>query len=151
MRTASAALYAPMSGSDWSHDVRIAGRPEPGAGDDVSSAWTRVMPSFFETIGDRIVMGRPIVDADNATARRVAVINEAFAKKFFRDENPIGRHFGPAAGRNASLYEIDPFGVVVPRTEDDVVTIVRYAAEQGLSIHARVASMRRRTTRSSPR
>ena len=48
----------------------------------------------------------PIVDADNATARRVAVINEAFAKRFFRQENPIGRHFGPATGKNASLYEI---------------------------------------------
>ena len=106
VRTASAALYAPMSGSDWSHDVRIAGQPEPGAGDDVSSAWTRVMPSFFETIGDRIVMGRPIVDADNATARRVAVINEAFARKFFPNENPIGKHFGPAAVKNAGLYEI---------------------------------------------
>jgi predicted permease len=106
VRTASAALYAPMSGSYWSHDVRIAGQPEPGAGDDVSSAWTRVMPSFFETIGDRIVMGRPIVDADNATARRVAVINEAFVRKFFANENPIGKHFGPTAGKNAGLYEI---------------------------------------------
>jgi predicted permease len=106
VRTASAALYAPMSGSYWSHDVRMAGQPEPGPRDDVSSAWTRVMPSFFETIGDRIVMGRPIVDADNATARRVAVINEAFARKFFPNENPIGKHFGPAAGKNAGLYEI---------------------------------------------
>ena len=106
VRTASAALYAPMSGSDWSHDVRIAGRPEPGAGDDVSSAWTRVMPGFFETIGDRIVRGRPIVDADASTTRRVAVINEAFARKFFPNENPIGEHFGPAAGKNAGLYEI---------------------------------------------
>ena len=106
VRTASAALYAPMSGSYWSHDVRMAGQPEPGPRDDVSSAWTRVMPSFFETIGDRIVMGRPIVDADNATARRVAVVNEAFARKFFPNENPIGKHFGPAAGKNAGLYEI---------------------------------------------
>jgi putative ABC transport system permease protein len=106
VRTASAALYGPMSGAHWSHDVRVAGRTEPGAGDDVSSAWTRVMPGFFETIGDRIVMGRPIVDADNAAARRIAVINEAFARKFFPHENPIGLHFGPARGRNAALYEI---------------------------------------------
>ncbi|HZP49311.1 MAG TPA: ABC transporter permease [Vicinamibacterales bacterium] len=106
VRAASAALYAPMSGSYWSHDVRMAGQPEPGAEDDVSSAWTRVMPEFFETIGDRIVRGRPIVDADNATAPRVAVINEAFARRFFPNDNPIGRHFGPAAGKNAGLYEI---------------------------------------------
>jgi len=106
VRSASAALYGPMSGAYWSHDVRVVGRNEPGAGDDVSSAWTRVMPGFFETIGDRIVMGRPIVDADNASATHIAVINEAFARKFFPHESPIGLHFGPARGRNAALYEI---------------------------------------------
>ena len=40
---------------------------------------------------------------------------------------------------DASLYEIDPLGVVVPRTEDDVVTAVRYAAENGIPIHPRGA------------
>ncbi len=106
VRTASAALYAPMSASYWAHDVRITGRAEPGARDDVSSAWTRVMPGFFETVGDRMVMGRPITDADNADAPRVAVINEAFARKFLPNENPIGQHFGPAPRKNAGMYEI---------------------------------------------
>jgi hypothetical protein len=64
------------------------------------------MPDFFDTIGDRIVRGRPIVDADNATARRVAVINEAFAKRFLPNGNPIGQHFGPTAAKNAGVYEI---------------------------------------------
>jgi len=40
---------------------------------------------------------------------------------------------------DASLYEIDPLGVVVPRTEDDVATVVRYAAEHQIPIHARGA------------
>src|SRR5580704_7577738 len=106
VRMAGAALYAPMGGLYWAHDVRMAGRPEPGAGEDVSVAWTRVMPGFFETVGDRIVMGRPITDADNANARLVAVVNQAFASKFFRNENPIGRHFGPAPRQNAGVYEI---------------------------------------------
>jgi putative ABC transport system permease protein len=106
VRMASAALYAPLGGLHWAHDVRIAGRPEPGARDDVSVAWTRVMPGFFDTVGDRIVMGRPITDADNANARLVAVVNEAFTRKFFRNENPIGRHFGPAPRKNAGAYEI---------------------------------------------
>jgi predicted permease len=106
VRMASGVLYAPMSGLYWAHDVRIAGRPEPGAGDNVISTWTRVMPGFFDAIGDRIVLGRPITEADDAASRPVAVINETFARKFFPRENPIGRHFGPAAGRNAGMYEI---------------------------------------------
>ncbi len=40
---------------------------------------------------------------------------------------------------DASIYEIDPLGVVVPRTEDDVVTALRYAAENGVPVHPRGA------------
>jgi FAD/FMN-containing dehydrogenase/Fe-S oxidoreductase len=40
---------------------------------------------------------------------------------------------------DASLYEIDPLGVVAPRTEDDVINLVRYAAENGIPLHVRGA------------
>src|SRR3954471_269884 len=139
VRAASAALYAPMSGSYWSHDVRMAGEPEPGAAGDVSSAWTRVMPGFFETIGDRIVMGRPIVDADTASARRVAVINQAFARTFFPNENPIGKHFGPAAG-NTGLYEIVGVAADVryfPSTRDAVPAMYFVPEAQGATFQDR--------------
>jgi predicted permease len=82
-------IAAPQNGWVWPHDIRVEGKPEPGAQDDVSSGWTRVTPGFFEALGDRILLGRPITDEDNGT-RPVAVINEAFAKKFFVSENPIG-------------------------------------------------------------
>src|SRR5215469_11458392 len=76
------AVAAPLTSWVWSHDVRVEGKPEPGPQDDVSSGWTRVTPGFFETLGERLVTGRPITDDDNASTRPVAVINEAFAKKF---------------------------------------------------------------------
>jgi len=106
VRMVSPALYAPMTGSYWDHDIRVEGKPEPGPKDNVSSAWTRVTPGFFETLGDRIVMGRTIIDDDNTNTRPVAVINEAFAKRFFGKENPIGQHFGPVPRKNAGMYEI---------------------------------------------
>ena len=40
---------------------------------------------------------------------------------------------------DASLYEIDPLGVIVPRSEDEVVTVARYAAENQIPLHARGA------------
>ncbi len=45
----------------------------------------------------------------------------------------------PRTRHDASLYEIDPLGVVVPRSEDDVVTVVRYASENGIPVHPRGA------------
>lgn len=41
--------------------------------------------------------------------------------------------------RDGSLFEVDPLGVVAPRSHDDVVAVVRYAASEGIPIHARGA------------
>ena len=49
------------------------------------------------------------------------------------------RSSAPPYALDASLYEIDPLGVVVPRTEDDLVAAVRYAAENAIPLHARGA------------
>jgi hypothetical protein len=65
-----------------------------------------VTPGFFETFGDKILMGRAITDEDNASTRPVAVVNEAFAKRFFTNDMPIGQHFGPVPEKNAGMYEI---------------------------------------------
>jgi putative ABC transport system permease protein len=102
VRMVGAVLEAPQSGWVWPHNIRIEGKREDGG----SSGWTRVTPGFFKTLGDRIMMGRPISDEDNANTRPVAVVNQAFAKRFFRNENPIGQHFGPAPQKNAGMYEI---------------------------------------------
>jgi len=106
VRGVSSATYAPMSGNQWGHDIRVQGKPEPGPKDDVSADWTRITPGFFDTIGARMPAGRPINEDDNANARRVAVINQAFAKKFFGNQNPIGQHFGPGPIQNSGTYEI---------------------------------------------
>ena len=110
VRGVGSVLAAPQQSWVWPHDVRVEGKPGPSEQDDVSSGWTRVTPGFFEALGDRIVMGRPITDEDNASTRPVAMINEAFARRFFGRENPIGQHFGPAPGNNSGMYEI--IGVV---------------------------------------
>jgi predicted permease len=106
VRSVSSALYAPMSGDSWNTGVRVEGKPEPPAKEDSSASWTRVTPGFFDTIGNRMVMGRPITEEDSATTRNVAVINEAFAKRFFKGENPIGRHFGPDQTKYSGMFEV---------------------------------------------
>jgi len=101
VRMVGSILEAPPS---WlvTHNIRIEGKPE----DQGSAGSTRVTPGFFETFGNAMVMGRAILDADNAGRGPVAVVNEAFAKRFFANENPIGQHFGPVPEKNAGMYEI---------------------------------------------
>ena len=65
-------LEAPLNGWVWPHDIRIEGETE----EEASSGWTRVTPGFFETLGAKIVIGRPISGEDNAETRPVAVVNE---------------------------------------------------------------------------
>ena len=86
-------LYSPPGGG-WGSGVWIDGHPVPGPREDNSSSWDRVTPGYFDVIGTPIVRGRGISEEDTATSRHVAVVNEAFARKFFRNEDPIGKHFG---------------------------------------------------------
>jgi predicted permease len=66
----------------------------------------RVTPGFFETLGNPILMGRPITGDDTAATQPIAVINQAFAKKFFKNEDPIGRHFGYRKSQYAGTYTV---------------------------------------------
>ena len=106
VRMVAPALYAPMTGDSWNDGIRVAGRPEPGAKEDTSASWARVVPGFFETLGGTMALGRPITEDDTATTRKVAVINEAFAKRFFKGQNPVGQHFGIDKIKYAETFEI---------------------------------------------
>ncbi|HEY1678375.1 MAG TPA: FtsX-like permease family protein, partial [Candidatus Sulfotelmatobacter sp.] len=77
----------------------------PGPMDDNSALWTRVTDEYFDVIGQPIIRGRGISPADTASSRRVAVVNETFVRKFFKNEDPIGRHFGKEPGKGGE-YEI---------------------------------------------
>ncbi len=85
--------------ADWnnSDSFTLPGSPvAPG-----QRPWTSevlIGPSFFETMGIPILLGRPIGPQDTAGAPRSVVVNEVFAKKFFPGRSPVGRHlsFGEA-------------------------------------------------------
>jgi predicted permease len=91
-------LYSPLSGGGWGSGVYVDGNPPPGPADDYFAAWDRVTAGYFEVIGTPMVKGRGISEQDTATSRKVAVINEAFARKFLKNEDPLGKHFGREVG-----------------------------------------------------
>ncbi|MGH9772751.1 MAG: ADOP family duplicated permease, partial [Candidatus Acidiferrales bacterium] len=97
--------YTPLSGGDWTTDIWFEGHPPPGPSDENSASLERVTPGYFDAIGTPILQGRGISEQDTSASPHVAVINEAFARKFFKHENPIGKHFG-RIGLRSGQYEI---------------------------------------------
>jgi predicted permease len=103
----SFSLYSPMEGDNWSETVYLEGQaPPPPDTDQNDASWVRVSDGYFETVGTRVLQGRPITDQDTATSQRVAVVNQSFAKKFFKDESAIGKHFGDLGAKYAGNFEI---------------------------------------------
>ena len=105
--SAALCLYSPPGGG-WGSGVWVDGRPAPGPREDNSSSWDRVTAGYFDVIGTPILKGRDISEYDTAASRHVAVINEAFARKYFGNEDPIGKHFGQKA---EDLREFEVVGV----------------------------------------
>jgi predicted permease len=97
-------LYSPPGGG-WGAGVWVDGHPPPGPRDDNSSSWDRVTADYFEVVGTPVVKGRGISKQDTASSRKVAVVSQTFARKFFGNEDPIGKHFGRTAGASRE-YEI---------------------------------------------
>ena len=97
----SLSVYTAQQGNNWGEDVFISGRSE-----QMDSSWVRVSAHYFETIGTPIVRGRGFLESDTATSQHVAVVNEAFARKFFPKTDAIGQHFGKDEASHAGDYEI---------------------------------------------
>jgi len=99
-------MYSPMSDNNWGAGVWVDGHPAPGPNDDVFASWDRVTAGYFDAIGNPILRGRGISEQDTATSPHVAVINEAFARKFFKNEDPMGKYFAQLGMGVSRQYEI---------------------------------------------
>jgi predicted permease len=101
----SYSLSSPMDGNNWSSGITIAGRPTDTARPD-SSSWNRIGPNYFATVGTRLVRGRAFDERDVPGAPRVAVVNEAFVRRFLESSDPIGRTVGIGGVDHSGDFEI---------------------------------------------
>jgi len=99
-------IYSPLAGNNWGGGVWVDGHPAPGPHDDNFVSWDRITAEYLEVTGNPILRGRGISEQDTSTSRHVAVVNEAFARKFFKNEDPIGKHFGQLGIGSERDYEI---------------------------------------------
>jgi len=106
VRGADLALYNPLT-NNWGELIVVAGHPVPTMSEQAGASWDRVSARYLRDLGVPLVRGREFTDADNETAAPVAVVNEAFVKRFFKsDEDPLGQHFDIDVPENANTYQI---------------------------------------------
>jgi predicted permease len=103
---AALAMYTPFT-NNWDAMVARQGQGTIDVNADNGSSWDRVSAGYLEMMGQHIVRGRSITEQDTASTPNIAVVDEAFVKKFFKPgEEPIGTHFGLNDAQYSGMYEI---------------------------------------------
>jgi len=106
VRGSGLALYNPLT-NNWGEMVLVAGHPPPKPDEQVGASWDRVSANYLQNFGMTIVRGRAFTTADSETTAPVAIVNEAFVKRFFKsDEDPLDQHFGLDLPENVGTFRI---------------------------------------------
>src|SRR3989475_4192777 len=100
------ALYNPLT-NNWGELIMVAGHPPAQFHEEAGASWDRVSANYLQNLGMPILRGRAFTAADNETTAPVAIVNEAFVKRFFKnDENPLDQHFGLDVPEYAGTFRI---------------------------------------------
>jgi predicted permease len=100
------ALYNPLT-DNWGELIMVAGHAAGQLDGESGSSWDRVSANYLQNLGIPVLRGRAFTEADNETTAPVALVNEAFVKRFFKgDENPLDQHFGMDLPEYASTFRI---------------------------------------------
>jgi predicted permease len=136
VRSVSGAQNALVTEAIWQSTVHVEGY-KPGEGENMNPRVNGVGPGFFTTMGMPLVAGREIEERDGPGAPKVAVVNETFARRYFKDRDPIGRRIG--WGRDKDTLPIEIVGVVKDaradriREEPQRFVFVSYAQDEDLT------------------
>jgi len=103
---AGLALYNPFT-DNWGEAVFVEGHSANLKLDvDMSSSLDRVSPGYFETVGQHVIRGRSFSETDTPATSPVAVVNQAFVRKFFSKADPLNKRFGIVTPENAGMFRI---------------------------------------------
>ena len=120
VESAGVSTSVPMSGANSSGSFGIEGRTvAPGEMSPWGNRWF-AGSSYFQTMGIPLVRGRYFDDRDVANAPQVAIIDETMQRKFWADEDPIGKRLS---------FQRDPQGNPIWR---EIVGVVGHVKQKGL-------------------
>lgn len=89
----------PMGGAADSTGIRIPGRERSDFTEPPFAEYTIVSPGYFSAVGTPLLRGRDFSDSDTADGMQVTVISLAMAKKYWPNEDPVGKQVGPGSTR----------------------------------------------------
>jgi predicted permease len=121
VKSASAGWPMPMSGNNASISFTVEGHPVAKA-DHPNEAIGLALPGYFETMRIPLLAGRTFAAQDGPKAPPVAIVNQAFAKKYFAGVNPVGKHMTADLGDG-----------VVEKPVREIVGVVGNIKEQGIT------------------
>ena len=144
VRSVSLAGDAVFGNGGWNRTIWI--RQPDGAEHDATVPFNIAGPGFFETVQIPLLAGREFGWQDRAKSPPVAVVNRAFARRFFAGENPVGKRFGTAGSGSSSQIEI--VGIIGDAKYGDLreqpqpmfyLPLFQHLAERPYEVHARTA------------
>jgi predicted permease len=96
---ASFAGPLPLDQYNYGTNILIEGRVPRAENERLSAIYSIVDHNYFRTMNTRIVQGRAFNDRDNENALRVVIINRAMARRYWPDQDPIGKRLRTADGQ----------------------------------------------------
>jgi putative ABC transport system permease protein len=158
-------VVVPVSGSGWNQTVRVDAETGPYR----ESYFNRVGPGYFKTMGTRLLAGREIDARDTLESPKVAIVNEAFAQRFFNSGNPVGHRLRvePERGKPEASYEIvgvvrdskyyglrdefQPTTFLAAGQDDQPGTFVQYAIRSRGSLEAATSAIKQTLREVNPK
>jgi putative ABC transport system permease protein len=103
---AAAVTQLPLfSGASWAQEITPEGRDAAPDGAKLSARTFAVTPRYFQTMGIPLLQGRDFTEQDSGDAQLNFIVSESFARRFWPNENPLGKRF--------RVNSFDLFGAVV--------------------------------------
>jgi len=151
VKSASWVTDLPLSDNSDTLGFSIAGQPELESGKPREALFNVVGPGYFQTLGIPLLRGRDFTDRDTVTAPGIALINQAMVRRFWPDQDPLGkqitingksflsiagvvgnvRQLGPASETSPEVYLSHlrdpvawPYRTLVVRTASDPLKLV---------------------------
>lgn len=121
VRNAAAIGCLPIDGTCWGSVFLIEGRPIPERSKLPTSQWNVATENYFETMGIRLLRGRTFQESDTDKSPAVALISESAARRFFSDEDPIGKRLKQGWPESKTSWR-EIIGVVGDVREDGLDT-----------------------------